>query len=444
MRFEMRDQALAGARPDATMPLRQRKRVGPRRVRLVARVPSGLRTYLRSARFLVTKVASAAVRRSLRYWPGTSRDFGPPRTFVPRLRDYVEQADGLASYRELYPEHRPACSPPLFIPRRRDGQPEGGLRPEFDRQAGIVHPAAGVAVIKRGRVLTDRGSVIAPNDHFIAEVSDAWTAGDEIIYPIFLSRRLPPVTATDATVAVLTTHCSRTNYGHWIADTLPRLHLLEKSGIPYDKIVVPAAHGYHGEALALLGLDDRKMIADPDLHIEARRLLVPTFPGAYGSPPRWACTFLRDRFLRQAPPSSRRRRLLISRNKPGAIRQITNEDEVCEALRAFGVERVFPEDLSFIDEIGLLSSAEIVIGACGAGLTNLMWCRPGTAVIELFSPRYVSPMNWLIANHLELRYAYTLGEDRAAPITRGDRGIYCDIKVNVDELLRLFRLLCAS
>ena len=92
-----------------------------------------------------------------------------------------------------------------------------------------TYPAAGVGVIEGGRVLTDRGTVIAPPDEFIADVSDAWTNGDQIIYPIFLSPRFPRVVKTDETVAVMSSHCSWWNYGHWLGDTLPRLHLLEKS-----------------------------------------------------------------------------------------------------------------------------------------------------------------------------------------------------------------------
>lgn len=443
MRAELQDQATPRLQTVVAAEGPERSAAGDRRpVRLVTRVPSDWRTYLRAARFGVTKAGSAAVRRSLRYWPGTSRLFGPPRAFVATLRDYAEQAGDGAAYVELYPEHQAAYTWPLFLPRPPDHDPERGLRPEFARQARLAHPAAGVAVIEGGRVLTERGSVIAPPDQFIAEVSDAWTAGEEVIYPIFLTRRLPRVTTTDETVAVLTSHCSRLNYGHWIVDTIPRLHLLEKSGIPYDRIVVPDAFGFHRDTLALLGVDRAKMITEPDLHLEARRLVVPSFPGLYGAPPRWACAYLRDRFLRHARPAARRRRLLISRDKPGAIRKITNEDALYDALRPFGVERLFPEDLPFTDEISLFNDAEIVIGACGAGLANLMWCQPGTAVIELFSPRYVSAMNWVIANQIGLRYAYALGVDAAPPITKSDRGIYCDIEANIDELVRLFKLLC--
>ena len=411
-----------------------------KRRRLVTSVPSGIRPYLRATRFTVTKAITAAVKPALKFAPGTSRDFGPPRGFVPSLRAYAEaRQDGSASYMELYPEHTVTRKLPIFVPTDVE---HDTIRPEFLSEQEGRYPAAGVGVIERGRVLTDRGTIIAPPDEFVADVSDAWTSGKEIIYPILLSRRLPRVTTTGETVAVLSSHCSWSNFGHWLGDTLPRLHLLEKSGIHYDKIVVPYLFAYQREALDLLGIDRAKMIVDPTLHLEARRLVVPTFPGLYGLPPRWACDYLRERFLPFVRPSAAPRRILISRNKPGATRRLLNEDALYDALRPFGVERVFTEDLSFAEEVSLFNNAEIVIGPCGAGMVNLMWCKPGTPVIEIFSPRYVNVMNWMIANHADLKYAYSLGDGPGMTMSAGDRGMYEDITANLEEVFRLFLLLC--
>lgn len=414
-----------------------------RRQRLAARLPPSLRPLMRSARFTATRTLSAAARRWVGYCPGTSRRFGPPRAFVPSLQEYARRHSGPGVvYREIYGEHVISRSLPLFLSAATGAAGDGDIRVEFRRAQKSLSPAAGVATIAGGRVLTVDGTVIAPPDQFIADVSDAWTAGDHVAYKIFLSRRLPPVTVTGETVAVLTTHCSGFNYGHWISDTVPRLHLLEKSGIAYDKIVVPDELPFHREVLDLLDIEPRKMITAPHLHIEAARLVVPNFPGLYGAAPRWACHYVRDRLLPHARPSGRRRRILISRNRPGALRRIVNEDALFDALRPFGFERVFPEDLSFVEEMSLFQDAEAVIGALGAGMTNTIWCKPGTAVIELFSPRYVHIMNWMIADHVGLRYAYALGKGEGELMVANDRGIYDDILVDIEEVVGLFRILC--
>ena len=76
------------------------------RQRLVTRLPSSVRPYLRSLRFAVNKAGAAVVRPAIKYVPGTSRDFGPPRGFARSLKQYAERHSGSASYTELYPEHR--------------------------------------------------------------------------------------------------------------------------------------------------------------------------------------------------------------------------------------------------------------------------------------------------------------------------------------------------
>jgi capsular polysaccharide biosynthesis protein len=416
--------------PESSASGRWGRRKRPR-MRLTRRLPPALRPMVRAAKFWMTRGLSATARRCAPLLPGSSRRFGPPRRFAPSLKAYAEEHPEIASYRQLYPAH---------VISRRLPLTSGRIRIEFLRVQESVSPAAGVAVIARGRVLTADGSVIAPPDDFIADVSDAWTVADRVAYKTFLARRLPPVTATDETVAVLTSHCGWFNYGHWINDTVPRLHLLENSGVAYDRIVIPDEFGFHRDMTALLGIDRAKMITARDLHLEARRLVVPNFPGIYGAPPAWACRYVRETFVKPAAAAARRR-LLVSRNKPGAARQILNEDALLAALRPLGFERVFPEDFAFPDEVNLFRDAEIVIGALGAGMSNCIWCRPGAAMIELFSPCYVEVTNWLIANQVGLRYAYALGLGPARPLAGDDRGIYDDIVVDIDEVVQLIAAL---
>src|SRR5262249_7255563 len=154
------------------------------------------------------------------------------------------------------------------------------------------------------------------------------------------------------------------------------------------------------------------MITDPTLHIEAERLIVPTLPGAYGSPPAWACQFLRERALKHVRPSATPRRFLISRNRPGLTRSITNEDELFAALQPWGFDRLFPEDLTLVDEISLFNNAEMIVGAAGSGMVNAMWCSPGTIVIELFNSSYVNVMIWAMADLLGLKYGYVVDPGR--------------------------------
>lgn len=395
---------------------------------LITHTPAVLHPALKTIRYQTT----VGVGRVLRKLPGTSKRLGPPRAIFNTLPEYVAHRSairpGAANYRELYPSHTIRRSLPRTI--------DPAVHAEFFREETREMRAAGVAVIDGGRVITGTGMVIGPPDAFIFDVSETSETDDPEMHPIFLSLRQPPVTKIDARVAVLATYFSSQNYSHWMFDLVPRLHLLELSGIEYDKVVVPCEARYQREALKLLGIDEKRIIADPDLQLEATQLIVPSLPGLIANPQRWACRYHRDRFLRYVRSGRPRRRILISRTKPGITRRVTNEEAVFAGLREYGFERVLLEELSFLDQVQLFYDAELIIGPHGAGLTNLLFCREDAAVIELFSPNYVNVIYWSLANQIGLDYGYLRGIGGSDLANRGRR-VHEDITIDTAQLRRL-------
>jgi capsular polysaccharide biosynthesis protein len=72
--------------------------------------------------------------------------------------------------------------------------------------------------------------------------------------------------------------------------------------------------------------------------------------------------------------------------RPGAVtRRIQNSDELLLKLK--GWETVTLENLSIKDQIKTFAEASHVLAAHGAGMTNLLWCQPGTKVIEINQDR---------------------------------------------------------
>jgi capsular polysaccharide biosynthesis protein len=371
----------------------------------------------------------AAAGTALRLLPGTSRDLGPPRQIARTLRDYAKTHPTHATYMELFPSHLMRRSPPRTA--------DADLHPSFVQDLSRQAWPGGVGVIKDGRVLTSLGSVIAPADQFIADVSHTGGNDNARVHPIFSELRLPRVSRTESTVAVLTMYASNIAghyyYGHWMLDTLPRLALLEKSGIAWDKLVVPQATRFQRETLALLGIDACRLITERDLHIEAANLVVPTLPGLPGNPPGWACDFLRSRFLPLARSSARSdRRIYISRAK-AKTRHVVNEAELMHALEQRGFEQVLLEDLPFLEQVRLLNESSFVVSPHSTGLTNLVFCRPGTSVIEIFSPRYVTACWWALANEVGLDYGYVLGLGKRSGAFR----VHEDITVDIPQMLQL-------
>jgi hypothetical protein len=89
----------------------------------------------------------------------------------------------------------------------------------------------------------------------------------------------------------------------------------------------------------------------------------------------------------------------------------------CETLLdKHGFQPVFCEGLSFQRKGELFFAAEAVVAAHGAGLTHLDFCRPGTKVVEFFSPGYVNNVFWSLANAAALDYGCVLGEGQRPPV----------------------------
>ncbi len=87
-----------------------------------------------------------------------------------------------------------------------------------------------------------------------------------------------------------------------------------------------------------------------------------------------------------------------------------NEDEILNLLKSYGFTVIVLESMSVLEQAALFSQAKIIISPHGSGLTNLVFCQPGTKVIELFTPNYVYHCYWWISNLIGLDYYYLLGE----------------------------------
>ncbi len=393
---------------------------------LIRNIPAWLHPHLRSLQRDATLVVGGILRRL----PGSSRTFGPPRRVAQTVAGYVAarnraHADG-AAYRELYPSERLERHPPFTLDRE--------VHSAFRREMQRVALPAGVAVLPGGRVITRTGTVIGPDDTLIGDVSDTALPASASAHPIFLSLKLPPLTRIDGDVAVLTTHTSNIYY-HWIIDAIPRLHLLERSGIAYDRIVVPTVMSFQNDTLALIGLNREQCITDPRLHIEAARLIVPTLPGVIGNPQRWACRFVRDRLMARLENGGPKR-IYVSRAKAGT-RRFVNELELIGLLEEFGFACVFLEQLPIREQIRLFANAEVVVAAHGSGLANLVFCHEGAQVVEILSPNYVNVMYWALSNQIGLRYAYLCGDARNNSSGERTRRVHEDIWVDPSKLRHL-------
>jgi len=119
-------------------------------------------------------------------------------------------------------------------------------------------------------------------------------------------------------------------------------------------------------------------------------------------------TWLRETFAPMMTGTSKRRRLFISRTDSGS-RHLMNEGEVFASLQGFGFELIRLSELCFSEQVALFSEAELVVGAHGAGFSNLVFAPEGAGLIEFVGqnpvPRFFSHLAGLVG----ARHAWILG-----------------------------------
>ncbi len=94
--------------------------------------------------------------------------------------------------------------------------------------------------------------------------------------------------------------------------------------------------------------------------------------------------------------------------------------------------------MSVKEQVKLFAEAELVVAAHGAALTNLVFCSPGTRIVELFPPDYVNVCFWALSTQVDgLEYRYLVGEGRRRRPGRPMLGVSSDISVDLTKLGQL-------
>jgi hypothetical protein len=312
--------------------------------------------------------------------------------------------------------------------------------PLTDAGDGETIPAVRVATLPGGRVLGPHRAVISGTGDLVLEVSRYFGTSRPLEHPLFLNPAPPAPHDVPGRLGVLAVR-GDANYYHFLIDALPRLALLEQAGAPEpDRWYVPTGLPFHGELLDLLGVKpEQRVDATAFPHVRAAELVVPGLPATSEKNPPWVVAWLRSRLLPGVEVSGPRTRIYVTRGASAHNRAVRNETQVRDLLASYGFVGVDPGALSVEEQIRTFAQAELIVAAHGAALANLVFCSPGTRVIELFPAGYLLPDYWRLASGvpgLEYRYLSAPGGRRLGLRNRG-AAIVADIDVDLAALRRL-------
>lgn len=199
------------------------------------------------------------------------------------------------------------------------------------------------------------------------------------------------------------------NYAHFILDVLGRIGILREAGIRDEEIdhyLCPRPPtAFAGELLRRTGIPREKIrwLEEGDL-LWVEHLKVASFPGAARVYSGKGIDFVAG-LGGSCSGNPGHRRIFVDR--PGRKRDLTNREEIVGLLKDDDFETFGEPDYHRADEI--FSEAEIVVGVHGAGLANIIFCRPGTKVIEIVPSAWPAPFFRSLAFRCGLDYTVIPG-----------------------------------
>ena len=170
-------------------------------------------------------------------------------------------------------------------------------------------------------------------------------------------------------------------YFHWLMDDLPRLAPLNSFPLDTGIIIRGPIPSYKREALQMLGYESKvRECENKNLKVEKYHFSSPV--GMTGCTNPYVVKWLREKFLHHAEGGRDfPKKILILRH--GKTRGILNIIQIKEKLEAMGWVALDMEGFPFKRQIAIFANAECIVAEHGAALSNLVWCRPGTKVMEL-------------------------------------------------------------
>ena len=176
------------------------------------------------------------------------------------------------------------------------------------------------------------------------------------------------------------------NYFHWITDNLTRLWLREQLPETTRVLIPNTTARYVRESLEMLGLQDVCEIREePCLQPQRFYFCAPIAMTGVWNP--LGFDWLRERFAPYFRTTGSGRPVFLTRR---AATRVPAELKRIETLFSdAGFDIVDCGGLGFQEQIDLASGASAIAGIHGAAMTNILWSRPGTRVLEIFQPEYL-------------------------------------------------------
>ena len=274
--------------------------------------------------------------------------------------------------------------------------------------------------VKKARIFTDNNENVAViKDNFLLpELSFQQVNGrlKSIKYNSVLKKGTTSLAKKfSGTVLNLSQGGSGDNYFHFIFDIVPKIYIsLNQIKKKINFYYVSRPQKWQIKIFKILGVSEKKLIDSSKYkHIFADKVICidhPWYNKGYiqnevKKIPKWVMLINRKIFLNKSVRFNSFKKVFLDRSTSRFNHcKIFNQSSLDDWLKknSFGIYT--PEKLSHEKQIYLFRNASIILGAHGAALTNIVFCKPGTKVIEIIPADHPNKKCERISKILKLRY----------------------------------------
>jgi capsular polysaccharide biosynthesis protein len=274
--------------------------------------------------------------------------------------------------------------------------------------------------VKNGRIFTDNNQNVAviKNNILIPKLSFQQVNGrlKNAKYNSVIKKGTPSLLKKfSGTVLNLAQGASGNNYFHFFFDIIPKIYLIKKKiRNNIDFYYVSAPKKWQIKIFKILGIAEFKLInSSKNKHIFADQIICLDHPWYHKGIiqdqvkklPEWVVLINRKIFLKKASKFKCTKKIFLDRSGSRFNHcQIFNQKPVNKWVKKNDLSIYKPEILSFKKQIYLFKNASVILGAHGAAFTNIIFCRPGTKIIEIIPENHPNRKCERVSKILKLKY----------------------------------------
>lgn len=184
------------------------------------------------------------------------------------------------------------------------------------------------------------------------------------------------------------------SFGHYMLTSLPIIStFFEDIRSGSLKVVVPEhLPQWMISFLYELGLNEQHLLYLSNLPHRFRTAIVSNILDASNTRAPNPNSVRSPKFAEDTPvKNDSMRRIFVRRSDTGNVssRTICNEDEVQRAMESKGFKVVEPAKMRLHEQIDAFQNADVIVSPHGSTFANLVFCRPGTRVLDLMPDSWV-------------------------------------------------------